>query len=86
MRIEAGHAPRNLRIFTPAKSSSPPNLHPRQIFIPAGANFLCVEPMSHVPDAINRPKLPGPQATAMLAPGDTPRGSITLTPENDMLA
>jgi hypothetical protein len=42
--------------------------------------------MSHVPDAINRPKLPGPQAMPMLAPGDTPRGSITLTPENDMLA
>ena len=29
-----------------------------QVFTPAGADFFCVEPVSHVPDAINRPELP----------------------------
>jgi aldose 1-epimerase len=57
-----------------------------QIFTPAGANFLCVEPMSHVPDAINLPEPHESHAMTMLAPGDTMRGSITLIPESDMLA
>ena len=49
-----------------------------QVFTPPGANFFCVEPVSHVPDAINRPDLPPDQAMAVLAPGETLRGSVTF--------
>ncbi len=49
-----------------------------QVFTPPDANFFCVEPVSHVPDAINRPELPPDQAMAVLAPGETLRGSVTF--------
>jgi len=49
-----------------------------QVFTPPDANFFCVEPVSHVPDAINRPDLPPDQAMAVLAPGQTLRGSVTF--------
>jgi aldose 1-epimerase len=49
-----------------------------QVFTPAGANFFCVEPVSHVPDAINRPDLPPGQAMAMLAEGQTLGGQMTF--------
>jgi aldose 1-epimerase len=50
-----------------------------QVFTPAGADFFCVEPVSHVPDAINRPDLPKSQAMTVLEPGQTLSGSMTLT-------
>jgi aldose 1-epimerase len=49
-----------------------------QVFTPAGADFYCVEPVSHAPDAINRPGLPPDQAMRVLAPGETLRGTIRL--------
>ena len=53
-----------------------------QVFTPAGADFLCVEPMSHVPDAINRPDLPADQAVTVLAHGQTLSGSMTFSPDD----
>ncbi len=53
-----------------------------QVFTPTGADFFCVEPNSHIPDAINRPDLPKDQAMTVLAPGQTLTGSMTFAPEN----
>jgi aldose 1-epimerase len=49
-----------------------------QVFTPAGADFFCVEPVSHVPDAINHPELPKSQAMTVLEPGQMLSGSIRL--------
>jgi len=49
-----------------------------QVFTPAGADFYCVEPVSHIPDAINRPDLPPGQAMQALAPGETRSGTIRM--------
>jgi aldose 1-epimerase len=54
-----------------------PNL---QVFTPSGAEFFCVEPVSHVPNAINCPDLPAGQTMAVLAPGETLGGTMTLSP------
>ena len=51
-----------------------------QVFTPAGADFFCVEPNSHIPDAINRPGLPADQAMTVLAPGQTLAGSMKFSP------
>jgi aldose 1-epimerase len=52
-----------------------------QVFTPAGADFFCVEPVSHAPDAINRPDLARSQSMAALETGQTSRGSIRFTPD-----
>ncbi len=52
-----------------------------QVFTPPEMNFFCVEPVSHVPDAINHPELPKTQAMTVLAPGETLSGTMTFTPE-----
>ncbi len=51
-----------------------------QVFTPANADFFCIEPVSQVPDAINRPDLPEAQTMTVLAPGQTMAGSIMFTP------
>ncbi len=51
-----------------------------QVFTPHWADFFCVEPVTHVPDALNHPDLPPDQAMHVLAPGETLFGSISLTP------
>jgi aldose 1-epimerase len=40
-----------------------------QVFAPAGGNVLCVEPVSHVPDAPNRPAFARYGPMAVLPPG-----------------
>lgn len=47
-----------------------------QVFTPGWADFFCVEPVTHVPDALNRPDLPAEQAMDVLAPGQTLSGAI----------
>ena len=42
------------------------------LFIPPGAGFLCVEPVSHLPDAVNRGGMP------VLTPGETARLAMTI--------
>jgi aldose 1-epimerase len=49
-----------------------------QVFTPGWGDFLCAEPVSHVPDALNRPDLPSGQRMAALPAGDTLRGTIRM--------
>jgi aldose 1-epimerase len=49
-----------------------------QVFTPSWADFFCVEPVSHVPDAISRPALPSDQAMHVLEPGETLAGTVRL--------
>jgi aldose 1-epimerase len=49
-----------------------------QVFTPKWGDFFCVEPVSHVPDAVNRPGLPAEQAMHVLQPGETLSGTINL--------
>lgn len=51
-----------------------------QVFTPSWADFFCVEPVSHIPDAINRPDLPAGQGMSILWPNQTLSGSIGLMP------
>jgi aldose 1-epimerase len=51
-----------------------------QVFTPSWADFFCVEPVSHVPDAVNRPDLPAEQAMHVLQPNETLSGTIRFTP------
>ena len=44
------------------------------LFIPPGAGFFCVEPVSHLPDALNRPGF----AMDVLAPGETMRLALRI--------
>lgn len=44
-----------------------------QVFTPAGADFFCVEPVSHAPDSINR------DGMTTLAQGQTLRGAIRFS-------
>jgi aldose 1-epimerase len=50
-----------------------------QVFTPSWADFFCVEPVSHVPDAVNRPGLPADQAMHVLEPDETLGGTVRLT-------
>ena len=54
--------------------------HNLQVYTPAGADLFCVEPVSHVPNAINRGTLPETQAMTMLAHGQTLSGAMTFRP------
>jgi aldose 1-epimerase len=47
-----------------------------QVFTPHWADFWCAEPVSHAPDAINRPDLPADQAMRVLEPGEAFGGTI----------
>jgi aldose 1-epimerase len=57
-----------------------------QVFTPAGADFFCVEPVSHVPDAINHPELTETQAMAVLAPNEALTGTMIFTPDEPGVA
>lgn len=50
-----------------------------QVFTPTWADFFCVEPVSHVPDAVNHPDLPGDQRMSQLSPGEALQGTIVFT-------
>ncbi len=49
-----------------------------QVFAPVGSGILCVEPVSHVPDAPNCPALAALGALRVLAPGAVMQAGITL--------
>ena len=53
-----------------------------QVFTPAKADFFCVEPVSHVPNAIGLDGLPPDQAMTALAPGGTLGGTIRFSPND----
>ncbi|MGA0542175.1 aldose 1-epimerase [Neotabrizicola sp. VNH66] len=49
------------------------------IYLPAERPVFCAEPVSHLPDAVNRPDLGPEAAMTPLAPGERLSGAITLT-------
>ena len=51
-----------------------------RVFVPAGRDFLGVEPVSHVADALNRPALRSGRM-AVVAPGERVGGAITIGAE-----
>ncbi|MDO9707578.1 aldose epimerase family protein [Paracraurococcus lichenis] len=50
-----------------------------QVFAPAGSGILCVEPVSHVPDAPNRPDFARFGPLGMLAPGESLQARVLLS-------
>lgn len=50
-----------------------------QVFTPSWADFVCVEPVSHVPDAVNWPDLPPDQAMHILHRDQTLAGRVRFT-------
>jgi aldose 1-epimerase len=55
-----------------------------QVFTPSWADFFCAEPVSHIPDAVNRPDLPPDQAMHVLEPGETLGGTIRWIPSGQV--
>ncbi len=51
-----------------------------RVFVPAGRDFLGVEPVSHVADAINRPALRS-GGMSIVGPGESLRGVVTIGAE-----
>jgi aldose 1-epimerase len=47
-----------------------PALHFLQLYMPPGRSWFCAEPMSQMPDALNRPQV-ADHGLQLLAPGDT---------------
>src|SRR3712207_1018859 len=68
--------PDGLRLRLSATGAAARNLH---VFAPRGDAVLCAEPVSHVPDAPNRPDLAPLGPMAMLAPGGTLAARIALS-------
>jgi aldose 1-epimerase len=50
-----------------------------QVYAPAASPIICVEPVSHMPDAPNRPALAAAAPMRVLAEGQALRGTIRLT-------
>ena len=50
-----------------------------QVYAPPAQPVICVEPVSHMPDAPNRPALGAAAPMRLLAPGQSLRGTIRLT-------
>jgi aldose 1-epimerase len=48
------------------------------VYSPPGEAFLCLEPVSHMPDALNRSEPPAVSGLRWLAPGETLRACVTL--------
>jgi aldose 1-epimerase len=55
---------------------------PLQVYAPPQYDFFCVEPVSHVPDAINRGAPPPGHEMHMLRPGESLAGSVTIALRN----
>jgi aldose 1-epimerase len=49
-----------------------------QVFSPQAADFVCVEPVSHAPDAVNNAMVAAHGPMAALPPGETLAGRLTL--------
>ena len=48
------------------------------VYTPSGQDFFCVEPVSHMPDAINRMNSITDNGLRILAPGEALRGQVTF--------
>lgn len=80
----SGWTPPEARIDWPGQGVS---LHLRasgalrhlHVYVPDDRAVFCAEPVSHLPDAVNRPGLGAGAAMTLLAPGDSMDGAMTLT-------
>lgn len=50
-----------------------------QLYTPQGQSYFCLEPVSHLPDAINRPVLAASAQMEMLPPQGEMQGSMSLS-------
>ena len=48
------------------------------VFTPPGADFFCVEPVSHATDAVNRPESASVTGLVVLAPGEALEGELVF--------
>jgi aldose 1-epimerase len=55
-----------------------PPLDHLQLYTPQGQDYFGLEPVSNMPDAINRMETDADQGMKMLAPGETLTATITL--------
>ncbi len=69
----------DLRLQLAASGAWSRNLH---VFAPSGSTILCLEPVSHVPDAPNRPDFAGYGPLTMLSPGCSLAASLLLRAES----
>lgn len=53
-----------------------PSLGFSTIYVPDGEAYVCIEPVSHMTDAVNRPEPAAVTGLRWLAPGDTLAGSV----------
>ncbi len=58
-------------------AAEPPMDH-LQVYTPAGRDFLGLEPVTNMPDAINRIDADADQGLRVLAPGETLRATVTM--------
>ncbi len=49
------------------------------LYAPPAESFFCIEPVSHMPDAVNRPESPDVTGRRTLAPGETLAARVRLT-------
>ncbi len=49
------------------------------IYVPPGGDFLCIEPVSHIPDAVNRAEPAALTGLRWLAPGATWTAAVRIT-------
>jgi aldose 1-epimerase len=58
--------------------SASPKLKWLHIYSPPDLDFFCIEPVSHMPDAVNRLESPALTGHRLLAPGERFEASVTL--------
>jgi aldose 1-epimerase len=64
--VAGGPGPDGDIVLTMSASEALRWLH---VYIPVGRDFFCVEPVSHMPNAVNRPEAPEETGLASLEPG-----------------
>jgi aldose 1-epimerase len=59
--------------------SSGPTLNYLTVFTPPEENYFCIEPVSHIPDAINNPLSPNDTGFRVLQPGESLKGHTAIS-------
>lgn len=75
-----------MRIVWPARATAlavepSPELPFTHVYVPPDASFLCVEPVSHLPDAVNRPEPPETTGLRILLPDERLRAHVDYRAE-----
>ncbi len=82
-RCFTGWNPKNARIEWPSRRmavdlSAGGALRHLHVYLPENRSVFCAEPVSHAPDAINRPELGAAAAMTVLSPHETLKGYMTM--------